>query len=125
MFKFSYVQSVAGKATVVDKDTFKKIITDTRVKAICNQIASTADTDAISRLKRGLPAFCWHAWFDDGKRKNYTASSLGTTTSTLTCRAPTTRDSSSFTPRKDVTPYARLTTRTPCFSMPRCMTTGR
>ena len=60
MFKFSYVQSVAGKAKVVDKDTFKKIITDTRVKAICNQIASTADTDAISRLKRGLPAFCWH-----------------------------------------------------------------
>ena len=77
MFKFSYVQSVAGKATVVDKDTFKKIITDTRVKAICNQIASTADTDAISRLKRGLPAFCWHAWFDDGKRKNYTAHPSG------------------------------------------------
>lgn len=77
MFKFSYVQSVAGKATVVDKDTFNKIITDTRVKAICNQIASTADTDAISRLKRGLPAFCWHAWFDDGKRKNYTAHPSG------------------------------------------------
>ena len=77
MFKFSYVQSVAGKATVVDKDTFKKIITDTRVKAICNQIASTTDTDAISRLKRGLPAFCWHAWFDDGKRKNYTAHPSG------------------------------------------------
>ena len=77
MFKFSYVQSVAGKAKVVDKDTFKKIITDTRVKAICNQIASTADTDAISRLKRGLPAFCWHAWFDDGKRKNYTAHPSG------------------------------------------------
>ena len=77
MFKFSYVQSVAGKATVVDKDNFKKIITDTRVKAICNQIASTADTDAISRLKRGLPAFCWHAWFDDGKRKNYTAHPSG------------------------------------------------
>ena len=77
MFKFSYVQSVAGKATVVDKDTFKKIITDTRVKAICNQIASTADTDTISRLKRGLPAFCWHAWFDDGKRKNYTAHPSG------------------------------------------------
>ena len=77
MFKFSYVQSVAGKATVVDKDTFKKIITDTRVKAICNQIASTTDTDTISRLKRGLPAFCWHAWFDDGKRKNYTAHPSG------------------------------------------------
>lgn len=81
MYKFSYVQSVAGQAVVVDRTLFARILDDARVKDICQQIARLADTpDAagtLARLKRTLPAFCWHAWFDGGKRKNYAAHPSG------------------------------------------------
>ncbi len=65
----------------VDKDTFYQIIRDERVKNICSQIAacgpSPSGEDRKGALKRKLPAFCWHAWFDEGKRKNYAAHASG------------------------------------------------
>lgn len=77
MYKFSYVQSVAGKATEVNKDLFHQIITSEKVKSVCAKIAQTSDASEISKLKRSLSAFCWHAWFDEGKRKNYAAHASG------------------------------------------------
>jgi len=77
MYRFSYVQSVAGKATVVDKELFHQIITSEKVKGVCAKIAQTSDASEISKLKRSLPAFCWHAWFDEGKRKNHVAHASG------------------------------------------------
>ena len=81
MYRFSYVKSIAGKAMEVDKDTFYQIIRDERVKNICSQIAacdpSPSGEDRKGALKRKLPAFCWHAWFDEGKRKNYAAHASG------------------------------------------------
>jgi len=73
MYRFSYVQSVAGKATEVNRELFHQIITSEKVKSVCAEIAQTSDASKISKLKRSLPAFCWHAWFDEGKRKNYAA----------------------------------------------------
>ncbi len=77
MYRFSYVTSVAGKATEVDKELFHQIITSEKVKGVCAKIAQTLDASEISKLKRNLPAFCWHAWFDEGKRKNYAAHASG------------------------------------------------
>lgn len=72
-FKFSFVPSVAGKAQVVDRELFDRIVQDPRVSHLCKQIQQATTDDERSRLKRQLPAFCWHAWFDQGKRKNYCA----------------------------------------------------
>ena len=77
MYRFSFVKSIAGKATEVDKELFHKIITDKRVKDICERIAACSSPEERGALKRQLPAFCWHAWFDDGKRKNYAAHASG------------------------------------------------
>ncbi len=77
MYRFSYVQTIAGKATEVNKEQFHRIIKDEHVRSVCAQIAQTSDTDEIGKLKRTLPAFCWHAWFDGGKRKNYAAHPSG------------------------------------------------
>ena len=77
MYRFSFVNSIAGKATEVDKELFHKIITDRRVKDICDKIAACTSTEERGALKRKLPAFCWHAWFDEGKRKNYAAHASG------------------------------------------------
>ena len=87
MYKFSFVQSVSGKATVVTREMFHDIVRREKIGSVCRQIAEQvvrmegaasdeerkAAQDAISKLKRSLPAFCWHAWFDEGKRKNYAA----------------------------------------------------
>lgn len=77
MYRFSFTESVAGKATEVSREMFHEIIRREKLKTVCAEIAQTADTDQIGRLKRKLPAFCWHAWFDEGKRKNYAAHASG------------------------------------------------
>ena len=77
MYRFSYVPSISARAVEVDKDTFHQIIKSEKVKSVCAKIAQTSDTDDIGKLKRALPAFCWHAWFNDGKRKNYAANASG------------------------------------------------
>ena len=77
MFRFSFVNSIAGKAQEVSRQLFHEIITREDVKNTCDLIAKATSTDEIGRLKRGLPAFCWHAWFDEGKRKNYAAHPSG------------------------------------------------
>ena len=77
MYRFSYVESVSGKATEVTAELFHQIVARTKIKNVCAKIAQTTDTDEIGRLKRTLPAFCWHAWFDGGKRKNYAAHASG------------------------------------------------
>lgn len=77
MYRFSFVNSIAGKAQEVSRQLFREIITREDVKNTCDLIAKATSTDEIGRLKRGLPAFCWHAWFDEGKRKNYAAHPSG------------------------------------------------
>ena len=77
MYKFSFTESVAGKATEVSREMFHEIIRREKLKTVCGEIAQTTDTDLIGKLKRKLPAFCWHAWFDEGKRKNYAAHASG------------------------------------------------
>lgn len=81
MYRFSYVPGVNGRAVELTKELFHQIINDPKVKSICeeikNQEPGTKCQEAISRLKRQLPAFCWHAWFDEGKRKNYAAHPSG------------------------------------------------
>ena len=77
MYRFSFTESVAGRATEVTREMFYEIIRREKLKTLCAEIAQTTDTDQIGRLKRKLPAFCWHAWFDEGKRKNYTAHASG------------------------------------------------
>jgi hypothetical protein len=71
------VNSIAGKAQEVSRQLFREIITREDVKNTCDLIAKATSTDEIGKLKRGLPAFCWHAWFDEGKRKNYAAHPSG------------------------------------------------
>lgn len=77
MYRFSYVNNIAGKAQEVGRQQFHELIDRERVKTLCAEIAATKDTDERGRLKRQLPAFCWHAWFDEGKRKNYAAHESG------------------------------------------------
>lgn len=77
MYKFSFTESVAGRATEVSREMFHEIIRREKLKTVCADIAQTTDTDLIGKLKRKLPAFCWHAWFDEGKRKNYAAHASG------------------------------------------------
>lgn len=77
MYRFSFVNSIAGKAQEVSRQLFHEIITREDVKNTCDLIAKATSTDEIGKLKRGLPAFCWHAWFDEGKRKNYAAHPSG------------------------------------------------
>lgn len=77
MYRFSFVNSIAGKAQEVSRQLFREIITREDVKNTCELIAKATSTDEIGKLKRGLPAFCWHAWFDEGKRKNYAAHPSG------------------------------------------------
>src|SRR5574344_606385 len=72
MYRFSYTESVAGKAQEVSRQIFHDIIGREDIKAKCERIAKGETT-----LKRKLPAFCWHAWFDEGKRKNYHAHASG------------------------------------------------
>ena len=77
MYRFSFVNSIAGKAQEVSRQLFHEVIAREDIKNTCELIAKATSTDEIGRLKRGLPAFCGHAWFDDGKRKNYAAHPSG------------------------------------------------
>ncbi len=77
LYRFSFVKSIAGKAQEVSRQLFHEIIAREDIKNTCELIAKATSTEQIGRLKRGLPAFCWHAWFDDGKRKNDAAHPSG------------------------------------------------
>ena len=77
MYRFSFVNSIAGMAMEVGRARFEELISRASVKQVCAEIAASTDTDEIGRLKRKLPAFCWHAWFEEGKRKNYMAHASG------------------------------------------------
>jgi len=72
MYRFSFTESVAGKAQEVSRQLFYEIISRKDIKEKCNLIA-----EGKIELKRKLPAFCWHAWFDEGKRKNSCAHPSG------------------------------------------------
>ena len=72
MYRFSFTESVAGKAQEVSRQLFYEIISRKDIKEKCKLIA-----EGKIELKRKLPAFCWHAWFDEGKRKNYCAHPSG------------------------------------------------
>lgn len=87
MYKFSIVYSVGGPATVVDRKAFVEAVDNPKVATICRQIAEIAAQmascndeatkrqlqDKMSGLKRGLPAFCWHATFKNNKRNSFSA----------------------------------------------------
>ena len=71
------MNNIAGKAQEVSRQLFHEVIAREDIKNTCELIAKATSTEQIGRLKRGLPAFCWHAWFDDGKRKNDAAHPSG------------------------------------------------
>lgn len=51
-------------------EKFNEMLDSERVKNICARIAQTNDDEQRSRLKRQLPAFCWHASrFENDQRK--------------------------------------------------------
>lgn len=77
MYKFSYVPNVAAKAGIVDREVFHQIINSEKVRDICGRLAEETDTEEFRKLKSQLPAFCFHGWFDQGKRKNYCAHPSG------------------------------------------------
>ncbi len=88
MYKFSFTNSVAGKAQEVNRQLFHEIISRDSIKSRCKQIAKIVNSpkssksereiqSEIGKLKRGVPAFCWHVWFDGGKRKNNHAHASG------------------------------------------------
>lgn len=77
MYKFSYVKNVASKAGIVDREVFHQIINSEKVRDICGRLAEETDTEEFRKLKSKLPAFCFHGWFDQGKRKNYCAHPSG------------------------------------------------
>ncbi len=77
MYRFSFTESVAGRAQEVSRQLFHEILAREDIKNTCMLIARQTDNNEIGRLKRSLPAFCWHAWFDEGKRKNYAAHASG------------------------------------------------
>jgi len=77
VYHFTYTESIAGRAQQVTRQSFNDIIRRPQIADICARIAAAQTTDEVSRLKRQLPAICWHAWFDDGVRKNSTAHPSG------------------------------------------------
>lgn len=77
MYRFSYVENVAAQPQVADRQQFLQLLRSEKVKQICEQILQAPDADAKSKLKRSLPAICWHACFPNGKRKNYSAQPSG------------------------------------------------
>lgn len=77
MYRFSFVNNIAGKAQEMSRQLFHELIARDDVKRVCQLISEAETTDEIGRLKRGLPGICWHAWFDDGKRKNDAAHASG------------------------------------------------
>lgn len=77
MYRFSFVNNIAGKAQEMSRQLFHEIIAREDVKRICENIAKATSAEEVGKLKRSLPALCWHAWFDDGKRKNYAAHASG------------------------------------------------
>ncbi len=77
MYRFCYVEGVAGNAREVNRQTFGEIVRREQVKRVCEQIAQSKDAGEMGRLKRKLPAFCWHAWFEGGKRRNHAAHASG------------------------------------------------
>lgn len=51
-------------------EKFNEMLDSERVKNLCARIAQTTDDEQRSRLKRQLPAFCWHASrFENDQRK--------------------------------------------------------
>ena len=91
MFRFSFTENVAGKTIEVNRQLFHEIWERESVRQCCARIAEqvklleqTTDEptrkaiqNRIGLLKRTLPAFCWHAWFESGVRKNEKAHPSG------------------------------------------------
>ena len=91
MFRFSFTENVAGKTIEVNRQLFHEIWERESVRQCCARIAEqvklleqTTDEptrkaiqNRIGQLKRTLPAFCWHAWFESGVRKNEKAHPSG------------------------------------------------
>lgn len=66
------IQEKTGVSTAVpcSLEKFNEMLDSERVKNICARIAQTNDDEQRSRLKRQLPAFCWHASrFENDQRK--------------------------------------------------------
>ena len=77
MYKFSFIENIAGKAHEVSRQLFDSLIDNPKTKSLCDQIAQAKTNEERGKLKRELPAFCWHANFDQGIRKNENAHPSG------------------------------------------------
>ena len=77
IFQFAFVPSIVGKAQVMTRELFETVINSRDVWRIVQQIRATKDKDERAKLKKKLTAICWHAWFDDGVRKNSHAHASG------------------------------------------------
>ena len=76
-YRFSFVKNYFGQAVEVNREMFRAILQRKDVKRICKKIAKCTDAEEIGKAKKKLSAFCWHGWFDEGKRKNYLAHPSG------------------------------------------------
>lgn len=91
MFKFSIANGFSAPAEVATPEMFRAAISRQDVREKCAQIAAyvnlardskdpdtiKTNTDNASKLKRKLPAICWHAWYDDNKRLQNNAHDSG------------------------------------------------
>lgn len=88
---FDYCMSLSSPSDVCTREVFERILCDANVARICQEIKQVVDSlpaDAdeeqekqskkrIDQLKRGLPAFCFHASFADHRRHNQSAVASG------------------------------------------------
>ena len=76
-FQFAFVPSIGGKAQVMTRELFESVINNRDVRRVVEQIRATKDKEERAKLKKKLTAICWHAWFEDGVRKNSHAHASG------------------------------------------------
>jgi len=69
MYRITYFKNVSSTGVAVSRQMFDEILDSPEVSELCQQIVDTGNME----IKRKLPAFCWHATFENGKRNSLSA----------------------------------------------------
>lgn len=67
---FDYVDNLSASPRPCTRQDFDRIIDAQRVKTLIDRIAVASTVEEVAKLKRLLPAFCFHAHFTGGRRAN-------------------------------------------------------